>query len=918
MNKQHYKLYKSGKLWVTTLVAGATLAMGVITQTTAHADANTVSQPVVTQLTTNNDTNSTAETASSANSNALQANVDNKVPTDTTTTNNDANANEGHLDSYSLSQNENGQTVLHASGWQATGKSNDQQYRYVVVYDNTDHREVSRQKIAPQERTDVQNAYPHIDNSLWSGFNFNMVLPSTDATHSLSIVARYSNNAVSGEGEHTDWWFGPLYIDQGNHAHLDNVAVKDGQITVSGWHASNAAAGKQYHYIIAYDQTQHREIARQEVTAGMSRPDVANSYPTIANAVNSGFQVSFDYSPVYASDDIQYVSRWTNDPAGNGSAVDYWFGAINRDNEGYLDQASLSNGNLVVSGWHANDTSTYANHHYLIVFDNTANQQVASKEVAVSSSSDVAKAYPGIQTAGKSRFHYDFGQLNLLPGHTYSLVSRYSTSANGNGGNGVYVDYWYNMFNLNEAEHSIDGWNATKDNLTVYGWMANDESLTKPYAYAILLDGNGNELQRHQLTLTERPDVANVYPQLYNSGKSGLSVTFDIPADALTNDLQLVLRFTDDPAGNGNSADFWSDKMSTNAGNWDKTQVNSNTIDLSGWHAASSVTDKPYQYIIALDAANGNRELGRWRIDNQSGWQASASRGDVQHVYPWIWNSGNSGFSGTINIGALNNHLVTFLHRYTDDVNGNGNYVDFYSAPTDVHYLNERLQQAWSNIINNSGRRVSIAVQSQQTGQVYTYTNVPGYRFVMASTIKVSVLSQLLHNTGGNLDGTEQALATNMIRNSDNGSTSTLFDYYIGGAGGIGQLYSALGMNESSTNGAWGLTATTAADQLKLLNEIYLTPRTNYLNDQSRNYIRGLMGSINPSQRWGISAGSSNFYVKNGWLPYGGSWHVNSIGFIPGNGNSYTIAVYTDGNGTMQDGINLIQQLAIATKQIMQ
>ena len=43
MNKQHYKLYKSGKLWVNALVASATLAMGVITKTTEHADTNIAS-----------------------------------------------------------------------------------------------------------------------------------------------------------------------------------------------------------------------------------------------------------------------------------------------------------------------------------------------------------------------------------------------------------------------------------------------------------------------------------------------------------------------------------------------------------------------------------------------------------------------------------------------------------------------------------------------------------------------------------------------------------------------------------------------------------------------------------------------------------------------------------------------------------
>ena len=47
------------------------------------------------------------------------------MPTDTMTTNNDININEGHLDSYSLSQNESGQMVLRGCSWQATGRCND-------------------------------------------------------------------------------------------------------------------------------------------------------------------------------------------------------------------------------------------------------------------------------------------------------------------------------------------------------------------------------------------------------------------------------------------------------------------------------------------------------------------------------------------------------------------------------------------------------------------------------------------------------------------------------------------------------------------------------------------------------------------------------------------------------------------------
>ena len=91
--------------------------------------------------------------------------------------------------------------------------------------------------------------------------------------------------------------------------------------------------------------------------------------------------------------------------------------------------------------------------------------------------------------------------------------------------------------------------------MTVQGWVANDNAMTWPYAYAILLQ-NGHEIGRQRLNLSERADVAKVYPQIYRSQYSGFNTSFDLPT-ASTNGLQLVLRFTDDPAGNGNSSDKW-------------------------------------------------------------------------------------------------------------------------------------------------------------------------------------------------------------------------------------------------------------------------------------------------------------------------------------------------------------------------
>lgn len=86
--------------------------------------------------------------------------------------------------------------------------------------------------------------------------------------------------------------------------------------------------------------------------------------------------------------------------------------------------------------------------------------------------------------------------------------------------------------------------------------MASDQALNKPYAFAIIL-ANGHEIGRQKLTLSQRNDVAKVFPQMYNSGKSGFNVSFAIPDSDKNAKLQLVLRFSDDSFGNGNVNDIW-------------------------------------------------------------------------------------------------------------------------------------------------------------------------------------------------------------------------------------------------------------------------------------------------------------------------------------------------------------------------
>ena len=490
--------------------------------------------------------------------------------------------NRGSLDSATV---KDGKLIV--TGWHANDVSVFQQFDTLILLQ--DGQEIMRTEDFEHflQRDDVAKAFPDSMTAANSGFSAEFDASQLQNGHQYTLIHRYFLNPNDANTMYTDMSFNlgtynngsftntPVApqpaVDEGNYASLDNITSADGKVTVSGWHASNRATDMKYHYIIAYDQTHNREIARQKVDEDvMSRPDVAEAYANVKNAGNSGFKVNFNLTPAFAQGATQFISRWTNDSEGNGAnTVDYYFAPVDTEtNEGYLDSFNLSNGKLSVAGWHANDASLFKPYHYLIVFDNTTNSQVGQALVSTQDSPDVAKAYNNLRTAGHSRFNYTFDDLKLTAGHSYSIVSRYSDSNTGNGGAGDYKDYWYPVKTLNESNYSIDSHSSVKSDKGNYtdltGWFANDGEIANyPYTYVILLDDKG-ELGRTKVTQTSRPDVANAFPGLYNSANSGFSAHITYPRNVSGN-LRVVFRYTNDPEGNGeNTVDIYDSPIDPN------------------------------------------------------------------------------------------------------------------------------------------------------------------------------------------------------------------------------------------------------------------------------------------------------------------------------------------------------------------
>ena len=591
--KKRYKLYKDGKNWCAMALAVAAVSAGlVLGNTNVKADTPTDNVPVVK---TTKPTTDDANTELASQEKAAQAKD---------------NGNYGYLDAAQVVNNND----LHISGWQATNQAAGKDNRYLVAYDSTTNTELGRTSVTENvARPDVAKAYPDVVNAKDSGYQATMnnldwskVKSVDDQIH---IVSRYSD-AANGEGNRVDNWSQPINLDKGNYAYLDNFGVKDNQLQVTGWNATNQSLGKANHYVILFDRTTGREITRNKIEVA-ERPDVAKVYPQVINAKASGFSTAFSLAGIDFNHELQVISRYSDAANGEGNRVDYWFApkkfmSGNTSNQGNLDSFNLSNGQLTVSGWHATDYSQIENNHYLILFDNTNKIQVKTIKVANVTRPDVAKVYPNVQTAGRSGFDVNFGSVVLIPNHSYSIVSRYSTLDGGNGDNrqSKYTDWWSASITLNQQASYIDSFTKTDSGYNVKGWMASDQSINKPNAYLILLN-NGQEVARTKVELTDRPDVAKVYPSIYNSQKSGFNGEFKVDPAKVNGTLKVIMRFAGDDANQNYSDQYSHDYLVNDAGNLITVATINNinasplyTVDVYSGSDDSIISDSHAQGVI--------------------------------------------------------------------------------------------------------------------------------------------------------------------------------------------------------------------------------------------------------------------------------------------------------------------------------
>jgi beta-lactamase class A len=233
-----------------------------------------------------------------------------------------------------------------------------------------------------------------------------------------------------------------------------------------------------------------------------------------------------------------------------------------------------------------------------------------------------------------------------------------------------------------------------------------------------------------------------------------------------------------------------------------------------------------------------------------------------------------------------------------------------------------RLAAALAPVRRTQTGNLAVGVTDVSTGVTAVYDG--RLSFHTASIVKVDILASLLlagqragtslGATGAPLNGSDADLAAQMIETSNDDAATDLWAA-IGSGGGLAAADAALGLRHTTSGPAeyWGLTTTTAADQLRLLRAV--TTAHSPLDARSRDYELDLMRHVIAGQNWGVSAAASPgsvVTIKDGWLPDPALWVVNSIGEVDHDGQRLLMVVLSNDQPTEATGIAQDQAAARA------
>ncbi|WP_310735835.1 C40 family peptidase [Limosilactobacillus balticus] len=216
---------------------------------------------------------------------------------------------------------------IEVAGWHADDQSVAKQNHFLILYDKTKNREITRQKVDTLPSEDVARVYT-IANADKSRFVSKFIITPNMLGDEFVLVSRYSDNEY-GEGNYSDYWFdSALKVGKsGNAGWLDEFTLNhsNNQVIVNGWHAADKSTLLRNHFLILFDKTTNCEVGRQNIQVMVSSDVAQNGYGNINNADQCRFSATFSISPAIANHQFVLVSRYSDAANGEGNRIDYWY-----------------------------------------------------------------------------------------------------------------------------------------------------------------------------------------------------------------------------------------------------------------------------------------------------------------------------------------------------------------------------------------------------------------------------------------------------------------------------------------------------------------------------------------------------------------------------------------------------------------
>ena len=223
-------------------------------------------------------------------------------------------------------------------------------------------------------------------------------------------------------------------------------------------------------------------------------------------------------------------------------------------------------------------------------------------------------------------------------------------------------------------------------------------------------------------------------------------------------------------------------------------------------------------------------------------------------------------------------------------------------------------ESSLSSYMQNRRGSAAVAMRYPGCATIYAFDTGSHDPYITASVVKLSVMATVMvqaHREGRDLTATEKSLIEPMITESDNDATTELWTR-VGEAPAVQKVLRSMGADQTtpSTQG-WGLTTTTARDQVVIMSHFAM--KNPIIPESMRRYAINLLGHVDDEQTWGMTAAIPHTVdrrVKNGWLPHDNAWHVNSVAAMDGPEGMILAGLSRAAASTMEYQISTLESLA--------